>query len=96
MATKPTKPVTSSRSTVSSKDVKSDSGEFAFGKINFRLLLVSIALLLIGFMLMAGGKSESPEVFNPEVFSFRRITLAPLLVMLGYGVAVWAIIKKAD
>lgn len=96
MATKPTKPGTPSRSTTASKEVKTDAGNFAFGKVNFRLLLVSIALLLIGFMLMAGGKSDNPAVFNPDVFSFRRITLAPLVVMAGYAVGVWAIIRKAD
>ena len=95
MATKPNKPAAPSKG-APLKDVKAEAGDFAFGKINFQLLGLSISLLLIGFMLMAGGKPASPAEFNPEVFSFRRITLAPLIVMLGYAVGVWAIIKKAD
>lgn len=96
MATKPVKPAAPAKGVAATKEVKADSGEFAFGKINFRLLLISIGLLLLGFILMMGGKADSPDVFNPEVFSFRRITLAPLIVMIGYGVGVYAIIKKAD
>lgn len=95
MATKQNKPVTPAKG-APVKDVKAEAGDFAFGKINFQLLGLSIVLLVVGFMLMAGGKPSDPSVFNPEVFSFRRITLAPLIVMLGYAVGVWAIIKKAD
>jgi hypothetical protein len=96
MATKSTKPAAPAKSAPAAKEVKVDSGEFAFGKINFQLLLVSIALLLIGYFLMAGGKAENPAEFNPEVFSARRITIAPLVVLLGYCVGVYAIVKKAD
>ena len=45
---------------------------------------------------MAGGKSNDPNVFNEEVFSFRRITLAPIVVMAGYALGIYAIVKKAD
>ena len=48
--------------------------QFAFGKENYRLLLIAFAIIAIGFILMVGGKSDDPAVFNPEVFSFRRIT----------------------
>jgi hypothetical protein len=96
MAKQPVKPVTPVRGPVTSKETKTDSGAFAFGKINFRLLIGSVALLLIGFIMMAGGKADNPAVFNEEVFSFRRITLAPLVVMAGYALAVYAIIRKAD
>ncbi|MBK9318108.1 MAG: DUF3098 domain-containing protein [Bacteroidetes bacterium] len=69
---------------------------FAFGRENYILLFISIGLLLIGYFLMAGGKAENPNVFNEEVFSFRRITLAPIVVMMGYALAIYAIVKKAD
>ena len=77
------------------KEIPADPSAFAFGRENYILLFIALGLLLIGYVLMSGGKAESPEVYNPEVFSFRRITLAPLLVMAGYGVGIWAILKKA-
>ncbi|GAI80802.1 unnamed protein product, partial [marine sediment metagenome] len=49
---------------------------------------------IIGFLLMIGGKSENPNEFNPEIFSFRRITLAPLIVLFGFVFEIWAIMKK--
>ena len=61
------------------------------------LMIIGIVLIIVGYMLMAGGKSEDPNVFNgDEIFSFRRITLAPIVVLLGYAIEVYAIVKKAD
>ena len=73
-----------------------DSDDFAFGKINYTIMIGGLILIVIGFALMAGGKSSTPEEFNPEIFSFQRITLAPMLVLSGLVVQVWAIVKKAD
>jgi hypothetical protein len=56
------------------------------------MLLVSLAVIGIGFILMAGGGSEDPNVFNPEIFNFRRIRLAPTVVLLGFGLAIYAIL----
>ena len=70
------------------------TGEFAFGKENYRLMLIGLALIIIGFLLMIGGGSNDPNVFNPEIFSFRRITLAPILILAGYAVEIFAIMKK--
>lgn len=68
---------------------------FTFRKENYLLLLVGAALVTIGFLLMIGGGSEKPTEFNEEeLFSFRRITLAPLTVIAGYVVVIWAIMKK--
>ncbi len=75
---------------------KIDDSAFAFGKENYTLLFISIGLLLIGYFLMAGGRADNPNVFNEEVFSFRRITLAPLVVMAGYALGIYAIVKKAN
>jgi hypothetical protein len=69
-------------------------GEFAFGKENYRLMLIGLAFIAIGFLLMIGGGSSDPGKFNPEIFSFRRITLAPILILAGYVIEVFAIMKR--
>ena len=66
--------------------------EFLFSKRNYRFLLLSMALIAFGFILMAGGGSEDPNFFNPEIFNFRRIRLAPTIVLMGFGLAIYAIL----
>jgi len=67
-----------------------------FGKSNYTWMLIGAALILIGMLLMAGGKSADPNVFNiDEVYSFRRITLAPIVIIAGFIVEIFAIFKKA-
>lgn len=68
--------------------------QFALGRKNYRLLLIGFVIIVVGFMLMVGGKSEDPSVFNPEIFSFRRITLAPVVVLFGFLFEIYAIMKK--
>jgi membrane-bound ClpP family serine protease len=68
--------------------------EFALGKENYRLLIIGFVIIIIGFLLMMGGKSSSPNVFNPEIFSARRITLAPIVVLAGFIFEIYAIMKK--
>ena len=75
------------------KNVKTDV-EFAIAKQNFKYIAVGVGIIVIGFLLMAGGKTDDPNVFNPEIFSFRRITLAPIIVVGGFGFILWAIMKK--
>jgi len=59
-------------------------------------MLIGIVLVALGLLLMAGGKSKDPNVFNPnEVYSFRRITIAPILILLGLGIEIFAIFKKS-
>lgn len=68
---------------------------FALGKENLKLMLIGLAIIILGFALMTGGKSTDPNVFNKEIiFSFRRITLAPLVVMFGFLFEIYAIMKK--
>lgn len=68
---------------------------FALTKENYILLAIGFAIILIGFLLMAGGKSTDPNVFNEnEVFSFRRITVAPVVVLFGFIFEIYAIMKK--
>jgi hypothetical protein len=57
-------------------------------------MLVGVVVIIIGFLLMTGGGSDDPNVFNPEMFSFRRITLAPIVVLLGFGIIAFSIMKK--
>jgi hypothetical protein len=69
--------------------------ELAFGKENYRLFLIAIATVVLGYLLMVGGGSDDPNVFNKEeLFSFRRITLAPVMVLIGFGLGVYAITKR--
>jgi len=68
--------------------------QFALGKENYILLAIGFAIIMIGFLLMIGGRSEDPNVFNEEIFSFRRITLAPIIVLFGFLFEIFAIMKK--
>ena len=68
--------------------------DFAFTKDNYRWMLIGVAVLLLGFILMSGGGSDDPKVFNPDIFSFRRIVLAPIVVIAGFLIEVYAIMKK--
>ena len=62
---------------------------------NYKLLIIGFVIIIIGFLLMIGGGSDDPNVFNGEkLFSFRRITLAPLVILFGFGFEIWAIMKK--
>jgi len=79
---------------MSTKNEKGNSPDFPLGKQNYILLAAGFAIIIIGFALMSGGKSDDPSVFNPEVFSFRRITLAPIVVMIGFISIIYAILKK--
>lgn len=66
-----------------------------FGKENYRWMLIGIVLIALGLVLMAGGKSKDPNVFNKdEVYSFTRITLAPILILGGFVVEIFAIFRK--
>lgn len=68
--------------------------EFLFEKINYKILLIGIAVIVIGFILMSGGGSDDPKVFNEAVFNFRRIRLAPTMVLIGFGITIYAILKN--
>lgn len=61
---------------------------------NYKLMLIGFVIIVVGFILMAGGGSDDPNVFNEDMFSFRRITLAPILVLGGFAFEIYAIMKK--
>ncbi len=68
--------------------------EFALERSNFILMGIGLAVIILGFILMAGGKSTDPNVFNASMFSFTRITLAPFLAFAGFVFEIYAIMKK--
>ncbi len=68
--------------------------EFLFDKINYKILLIGIAVIAIGFILMSGGGSDNPKVFNDAIFNFRRIRLAPTVVLIGFGITIYSIFKS--
>ncbi|MDD2198871.1 MAG: DUF3098 domain-containing protein [Bacteroidales bacterium] len=80
--------------TAQKQNDKSEELNFALGKENYILLIIGFAIIIIGFILMSGGKAEDPAVFSEEIFNFRRITLAPLVVLFGFIIEIFAIMKK--
>ena len=66
--------------------------EFIFRRKNYKFMLIGIAFIALGFILMAGGGSDDPNVFNPEIYSWRRIRLAPALILLGFSIEIYAIL----
>ncbi|ADV48362.1 DUF3098 domain-containing protein [Cellulophaga sp. E16_2] len=66
--------------------------EFIFQNKNYTFMFIGLAFIVIGFILMSGGGSDDPNVFNPEIYSFRRIRLAPTLVLIGLGIEIYAIL----
>ena len=77
------------------KNKKEVKGDFLFEKKNYTIMLVGLAVIALGFILMAGGGSDDPNVFNEEIYNFLRIRLAPTLVLIGLAIEVYAILAKA-
>jgi NADH:ubiquinone oxidoreductase subunit K len=74
------------------KNVQAPRQEFIFQRKNYLFMFIGVAFITLGFILMSGGGSDDPNVFNPEIFNFRRIRLAPTLVLIGLGIEVYAIL----
>lgn len=72
------------------------NNKFAFGKRNYRFMIIGILFIALGFILMSGGGSDDPNVFNEEIYSFRRIRIAPLIVIIGFGIEIYAILAKPE
>jgi len=79
---------------VKAKPAGDSSVAFAFGKENYKLLILGLVVIMVGFLLMIGGGSDDPNVFSEDIFSFRRMTLAPILILAGYIIEIFAIMKK--
>ncbi len=79
---------------MATKNDNKEKMNFALGPENYKFLAIGFAIIVIGFLLMLGGKSDDPNVFSDKIFSFRRITLAPVVVLAGFVFEIWAIMKK--
>ena len=69
---------------------------FIFGKKNYKWMFIGLGCIALGFILMSGGGSDDPNVFYPGIFSWRRIRLAPTLVLIGFGIQIYAILVNPD
>lgn len=79
------------------KKRKEGSGDgFVFGRKNYKFMFIGLACIAVGYLLMVGGGSDDPNVFNPDIFSWRRIRLAPTLILIGLGIQVYAILLNPD
>ena len=67
-----------------------------FGNRNYKFMILGLIFIAVGFILMSGGGSDDPNVFNEEIYNFRRIRLAPMLVVTGFIIEVYAILTKPD
>ena len=76
------------------KHIDNNQPEFLFSKANYKFLLIGLAVIALGFILMAGGSSDDPNVWSGEIFNFRRIRLAPTTVLAGFGIVIYSIFKK--
>jgi hypothetical protein len=79
---------------MATKNENKEKLNFALGRENYKLLGIGFVIIVIGFLLMLGGKTKDPNEFSDKIFSFRRITLAPLVVLAGFIFEIWAIMKK--
>ncbi len=78
------------------KEQAAKNQRFIFERTNFKFMLIGLAFIGLGFILMAGGGSDDPNVFNPEIYNWRRIRLAPALILIGFGFEVYAILLNPD
>jgi hypothetical protein len=74
------------------KQEQNPKQEFIFQKRNYLYMFIGLAFITLGFILMSGGGNDDPNIFNPEIYNFRRIRLAPTLVLIGLGIEVYAIL----
>lgn len=79
---------------MSKKTVNKKKTGMALDKINYQLLAIAFVIVVIGFLLMTGSSNNDPQVFNEDIYSFRRITLAPVVVLFGFLFGIYAILKK--
>ena len=69
---------------------------FIFKKRNYKIMIFGLIIIAVGFILMSGGGSEDPNNFSPDIYNFRRIRLAPTLVLLGLGIQIYAILSTRE
>jgi hypothetical protein len=69
-------------------------GSFAMPKQNYKIMVAGVVIIALGMLLMIGGGSDDPNVFSEEIFSARRLTLAPITILVGFGVVLVSIMRK--
>lgn len=74
---------------------KKSKKTFVFQRKNYMFMIIGLVFIALGFILMSGGASDDPNVFNPEIYNFRRIRLAPTLVLIGFAIQVFAILTSS-
>ncbi len=76
------------------KNEEQPKPDFLFDKINYKILLIGLVVIALGFILMSGGGSDNPKVFSEAIFDFRRIRLAPTTILIGFGITIYSILKN--
>ena len=89
-----TKPKASQKQAKSKQKPEDEMVTFAFSRQNYRLIIIGIVIITLGFILMIGGGSDDPNVFSYKLFNFQRLTLAPILILTGYIIEIFAIMKR--
>ena len=69
--------------------------QLIFGKRNYRAMLIGVFFIILGFILMSGGGSDDPNIFSDEIYNFTRIRIAPAIILIGFGIQVYAILKSS-
>jgi sulfite exporter TauE/SafE len=77
-----------------SKQIKENNEEMVFGKMNYIFMVIGVVLIILGLVLLAGGGSKDPNIFNEEIFNAQRLKIAPVLMLLGFGLEIYAIMFK--
>jgi len=78
------------------KNENTEQPIFLFGKRNYIFMIIGLIVIALGFIFMAGGGSDDPEVFNDAIYNWQRIRLAPTLVILGLGIEIYAILANPN
>lgn len=82
------------KATTSDSNRETAPNTLAFNKENYYIILGGVGLLVLGYILMIGGGSDDPKVYNPEIFSAQRVTVAPITLLIGFGVVLYGIMKS--
>jgi hypothetical protein len=69
--------------------------QLLFNRENYKTMIIGILFIILGFIIMSGGGSEDPNIFSDEIYSFRRIRLAPALILIGFVIQIYAILKSS-
>lgn len=80
--------------TQNNKEKSENTSKLPFGKKNYMLMVVGLGVLIFGYLLMIGGGSDNPDFFNYELFSFQRLTLAPIVLLIGFLIEFYAIMYR--